>query len=253
MDKPVLKKFDNIEYWDYGTSDTVFIFLHGNLTSKPNFQNVLSQGPLTFVYGQWRSITDFTLVDTSVHNVRIIVPVNTDVSDTYADDNLVERLVKEPSIAAAKKKVLSGNSYGGKEVCRQIAEGTVEFDAYIVFSPYYPAVPSSVKNKKPTLVITANEDPISRFHGVEPWYNKMIELGVPIEKIWLSRKDHMASSNIFYTPKLAKSMVYDWIDLKVKPNSEPAPSLPKPVGDIYQENGKYFIKLDNGKVAEVLL
>lgn len=49
MDKPVLKKFDGIEYWDYGTSDTVFIFLHGNVAGA-NSQNVLGQGPLSYDY-----------------------------------------------------------------------------------------------------------------------------------------------------------------------------------------------------------
>lgn len=252
MDKPVLKKFDGIEYWDYGTSDTVFIFLHGNVAGA-NSQNVLGQGPLSYDYQKLLSTGTMILTDPSEHNVRVIVPVNTDVGDGYQDDRLVERLMKDPNISRAKKFVLSGNSFGGKEVCRQIVEGEIEFDAYVIFSPYYPPVPAAVKHKKPTLIISGNEDPTSKLAPVEAYFNAILKLGVPAEKIWLSRKDHFASGAVLGNTKNAKTMVYDWIDLKVKPNSEPEPALPQVDGDIYEMLGRYWVNLKDGRKAQVVI
>lgn len=230
----------------------------GGRAAWPNILNASTNGPIRILQrGEWGKSPIYYVTIDPPKGFRYLFPV----SDTEIPEFTPEVLEKFLKHVGFNNGIISGHSFGGERMFEYLAwpQRTVKFQAGVAVAAHYNGwVKSLPKLEFNIKFVVAEKDGLA---GQKPQLS-----GVTLSQTKQYQSLLQASGNIIETsiiepgsavhdigsiylngPK--KSVIFNWVAQQTKPV---APSLPKPVGDIYQENGKYWISLSDGRKAEVI-
>lgn len=242
----------NKTYTEFGDPNGVmWVHFNGNtFRNAPNYDNTSTSGPARIgTASKWPAPVEYitrTDYPSGFHFFNSIL----DARDGYSLQEAIG-LLKDIGF---KEGIISAHSFGGVALAKIInaLKDYPEFKilAAIWLAPYNDgSITSLPKVEFKNLFIHAATDGVVNISSSKNYISMLMKSGNPEPKLIIEQgSNHEIGAAYFQTPK--RAIVYDWVSQNmIKPGQ---PALPKPVGDIYQENGRYFLKLDNGKVVEVI-
>lgn len=243
-------------------SYTWALHVHGYQDSYSNIPNACSNSLLKVESrgGPWPKETYYVAVDPKP-GFRYIIPISDTIKMPEFTPVKFENFLK---FIGWKPGVGSGHSYGWDLLTDYLAwpGRTQDFQALIDVAGFNDNIgknaagnPDPLINLKeiphlnaPTLFWHSEVDKSVNYRYMDGYIASFAAAGNVIQRRLEKSGSHDLGRLVMNGTRANET--FDWIQQQVKPV---APTLPKPVGDIYQDGTKYFIKLDNGKVAEVIL